>query len=632
MFHVAKQFGLVLAVGLALACASRAEAAITPEQRKEVESLRGEMEKAGRLFTQQKFKEAGDVVREVQTRLDKFAETADAQAIKLLDPIINRLKKAHPLLELEGVELPPLTEPMAAGAKPDPKPMPVPAGGGTSFVKEVAPILVARCGGCHVKEAKGKFSMENYATLMKGNADGVVIFPGEPVGSRIIEVIDEGSMPKGGGKIAPAEYAVLTKWIKEGAKFDGKDPMANLAALTPDTKTDVPMMAAVVAATGKETISFARDVAPILADTCYNCHGGGQQTRANFNLTTFNGLLKGGDNDSPITAGKGADSLLIKKLKGTAEGNRMPQNLPALPDAVIAKIEKWIDEGAKYDGGDAAMNVRQVAALAKANSSTHEELAAERAKLADAKWRLGLPDVTSHTVETKNFLLVGNVGENTLTAVGEAAEAVAPKVAAILKAPAGQPLIKGRMTLFVFDQRYDYAEFGNMVERRELPRSLKGHFMANPVEVYGAFLNSKSSEYGVQAMVGQQLAGAYLANLGKATPRWFAEGAGRAVAAKLASDDARIAEWDNDLPRILSTMTAPNDFLEGKLSPEEADVVNYSFVRWLMNDSKRFDQVLTGLRKGQDFAQTFSSAYGGSPAQLTANWAQKGAIVKRPKK
>lgn len=636
MFKAAKQLRQVLAVVLTLAMVSVAAAAVTPEQRKEVESLRSEIDKAGRLFTQQKFKEAGDIVREVQSRIDKYAETADAAGIKLLDPLMTRLRKAHPLLELEGVELPPLKQPIPAdAAKPDDKPMPAPGGaaGGTSFVKEIAPIIVARCGNCHVKDMKGKFSMADYATLMKGPAEGVVIFPGDPIGSRVIEVIESGDMPRGGGKVAPAEYALLQKWIKEGAKFDGADPTANLANLSPEVKPAAPAMVTVAAATGKETVSFSRDVAPVLADTCFNCHGGGQQTRAGFNLVTFNGLLKGGDSGAPIVPGKSADSLLIKKLKGTAEGNRMPQNLPPIPDNIIAKIEKWIDEGAKYDGGDAAMNVKQVAALGKANSSTHEELMAERVKLAEAKWRLGLPGVTSTTVESTNFLVMGNVGENTLKGIGEAAEMTAPKVASLLKAPAGQPLIRGRMTLFVFDQRYDYAEFGNMVERRELPKSLRGHFQANPVEVYGAILPSKSSEYSLEAMIGQQVAGAYVANLGKSgTPRWFSEGAARAVAAKLSPDDARIVAWDEELPRILSSMTAPNDFLEGKLSPEDADIASYSFVRWLMNDSRRFDALLSGLKKGQEFTQTFSTAYGGSPAQLSANWAVKGAITKRPKK
>src|SRR5260370_26384992 len=32
--------------------------------------------------------------------------------------------------------------------------------------------------------------------------------------------------PRGGGTVSPDELAMLTKWIDEGAKFDGKDPMA----------------------------------------------------------------------------------------------------------------------------------------------------------------------------------------------------------------------------------------------------------------------------------------------------------------------------------------------------------------------------------------------------------------------
>jgi mono/diheme cytochrome c family protein len=224
--------------------------AISPEQRKEAESIRADVDKAGRLYVDGKFEEAGEVIKSVQMRVDKFCETADAQAIKLLDPITTRLTKAHALLELEGVILPALNKPMPGLEKPAPMPnTPAPAGAGTSFVTQIAPLLVARCGGCHVRDAKGMFSMANYATLMKGPAEGVVIFPGEPVGSRIIEVIESGDMPRGGGKIAPAELALLAKWIAEGAKFDGKDPTANLAALTPDAKVDAPAMVAVVEAT-----------------------------------------------------------------------------------------------------------------------------------------------------------------------------------------------------------------------------------------------------------------------------------------------------------------------------------------------------------------------------------------------
>ena len=171
-----------------------------------------------------------------------------------------------------------------------------------------------------------------------------------------------------------------------------------------------------------------------------------------------------------------------------------------------------------------------------------------------------------------------------------------------------------------------------MVERRELPKSLKGHFAANPVEVYGAFLHSKSNEYGIEAMVAQHIAGGYAANLGKTgTPRWFSEGVGRAIAAKVTPNDSRVGEWDDELPRIISSMAQPSDFLEGKLSPEDADIANFSFVRWLMKD-KRFDELMSGLRKGQDFTQTFAAVYNATPAQLSTAWVAKGAIVKRPRR
>ena len=214
-----------------------ASAAISPEQRKEAAAISSEVDKAGRLYVDQKFEEAGDIIKNVQARVDKFCETADAQAIKLLDPIGNRLLKAHALLELEGVILPALNKPMPGLEKPKPDAPAPGAGGRTSFVAEVAPMLVLRCGACHVYDTKGKFSMTDYATLMKGPAEGVVIFPGEPVGSRIIEVIESGDMPRGGVKVAPAELLLLKKWIAEGAKFDGQDPSANLAALAPDTNT-----------------------------------------------------------------------------------------------------------------------------------------------------------------------------------------------------------------------------------------------------------------------------------------------------------------------------------------------------------------------------------------------------------
>src|SRR5687767_14985853 len=113
------------------------------------------MTKAGNLYKAGKFKEAADVIKEAQGRLDKVLEGADESVIGALQPIHKRLLNAHALLELEGVTLPelkPLEAKPAPGKPAGDKPAPggaTPAGA-VSFVKQVAPILNSRCGNCHV--------------------------------------------------------------------------------------------------------------------------------------------------------------------------------------------------------------------------------------------------------------------------------------------------------------------------------------------------------------------------------------------------------------------------------------------------------------------------------------------------
>ena len=49
-------------------------------------------------------------------------------------------------------------------------------------------------------------------------------------------------MPRGGGKVELAELTTLTKWIDQGAKFDGKDPTQVLKELVgPGVTTNMAM-------------------------------------------------------------------------------------------------------------------------------------------------------------------------------------------------------------------------------------------------------------------------------------------------------------------------------------------------------------------------------------------------------
>src|SRR5262249_12447973 len=127
-------------------------------------------------------------------------------------------------------------------------------------------------------------------------------------------------------------------------------------------------------------------------------------------------------------------------------------------------------------GADPAASLADVVATASAASATHEELSRTRAELAKKNWQLILPDREAKTEQTSDFLLMGAVDPQTLAEVGRLAEEQAAKVRKLFKLPADQPLVKGRLTLFVFDKRYDYGEVGTMLERREIPATWRGHW------------------------------------------------------------------------------------------------------------------------------------------------------------
>ena len=98
----------------------------------------------------------------------------------------------------------------------------------------------------------------------------------------------------------------------------------------------------------KGTEMFRQDVAPLLQQHCVKCHGG-EKTKGDFDLTTREGLLKGGAEGEavvPFDSGKGWMMKLVRHEDDPA----MPDQKPKLPDDVIAKLAAWIDHGAPYAG------------------------------------------------------------------------------------------------------------------------------------------------------------------------------------------------------------------------------------------------------------------------------------------
>jgi mono/diheme cytochrome c family protein len=98
------------------------------------------------------------------------------------------------------------------------------------FVREVRPIFEARCYECH-GDGKRKSGLRldvKAAALRGGDNHGPDIVPGQPEASPLLHFVtaedEDEVMPPQGDRLTPAEVAVLTRWIAEGAVWpDGVD-------------------------------------------------------------------------------------------------------------------------------------------------------------------------------------------------------------------------------------------------------------------------------------------------------------------------------------------------------------------------------------------------------------------------
>lgn len=100
------------------------------------------------------------------------------------------------------------------------------------FLKEVAPVLLKRCAGCHGERSNlGGYRLHAFQDLMrKGGGGRPAVTPGKPEASELlrrIEIRDPAlRMPKQDEPLSPSQTALIRRWILEGARFDGGDPTA----------------------------------------------------------------------------------------------------------------------------------------------------------------------------------------------------------------------------------------------------------------------------------------------------------------------------------------------------------------------------------------------------------------------
>src|SRR5258706_8751631 len=119
-----------------------------------------------------------------------------------------------------------------------------------------------------------------------------------------------------------------------------------LAALTSLTSTW--QACAAGPASAPPPVSFTRDVLPIFAHRCFDCHGNGKR-KGDLDMTSRESLLKGGKDGAAILVGNSAKSALIQRVTSTDPDERMPNKGDPLAKDEIATLKAWIDQGARWD-------------------------------------------------------------------------------------------------------------------------------------------------------------------------------------------------------------------------------------------------------------------------------------------
>src|ERR1039457_7123008 len=104
--------------------------------------------------------------------------------------------------------------------------------GAEFFEKNVRPLFIQRCFGCHGAGASpmGGLRLDNRESILHGGGRGPAVVAGEPNESLLIRALrqtdDSLKMPPG-KKLSDAEIATLAQWIAMGARWAAAQPAAD---------------------------------------------------------------------------------------------------------------------------------------------------------------------------------------------------------------------------------------------------------------------------------------------------------------------------------------------------------------------------------------------------------------------
>jgi hypothetical protein len=91
--------------------------------------------------------------------------------------------------------------------------------------------------------------------------------------------------------------------------------------------------------------TYDEDIVAVFKQHCTNCHGNDKQ-KSDLNLATFAALQKGGSSGAVVVPGN-PDKSRLYKLAAHLEEPKMPSEKTKIPDAQLALLKLWIEQGAR---------------------------------------------------------------------------------------------------------------------------------------------------------------------------------------------------------------------------------------------------------------------------------------------
>ena len=101
---------------------------------------------------------------------------------------------------------------------------------------------------------------------------------------------------------------------------------------------------------GDKPLTYQANIKPILDANCVSCHvpGGAGYDKSGLRLDSHEALMKGTKFGAVVVPGSSVSSTLYRLVSGQADPSiRMPHGAAPLPEADVATIAAWIDQGAK---------------------------------------------------------------------------------------------------------------------------------------------------------------------------------------------------------------------------------------------------------------------------------------------